>query len=92
MSSGPPQFTRLFIFHDGENSFMPPTMNQPSMLYDETIHTALELMGVPRGSVNTKLLTVTWNVFLPPNSPECAQIQPSVFVKTQLMVRACVSE
>ncbi len=57
--------SHVFVFHDGESAFIPPSLIRGSDLVDATMREALRLCNVPEGQVDTARLTMEWKLFLP---------------------------
>jgi hypothetical protein len=57
--------SRVFVFHDGENAFIPPSLTRGGDLVDATMRETMRLCDVPEGKVDTARLTIEWKLFLP---------------------------
>ncbi len=76
--------SRVFVFHDGENAYIPPSLTRGGDLVDATLQETLRLCNVPEGTVDSATLTVEWKLFLPETGND--QYLPCDAAKEQLKV------
>ena len=80
------QLKYVFVFHDGENTFIPPTVRDGSKLYSRTLETAITALGGDPSTVNFLRLVVDWRIFLPQVAFAHASYYPNAATKSALIV------
>jgi hypothetical protein len=76
----------LFVFHDGENAYVPPTVRDGSLLYSLALEETVQAAGVPLDSLDLRRVVVDWKLYLPSPSPANARFMPSESVLSALRV------
>ncbi len=77
---------KVFIFHNGEAAFIPPTCVNGGLLYDLVLFSAFEAMGYARDAVNVRRLIVDWKLILPTITSANGMHMPSELTRRALGV------